>query len=66
MKECLSARFVRTHPTHNPLRFISIVLLSTLPCLFMGLPLYEKYGFIKMEHEMELPENAEKEIDNGH
>ena len=32
----------------------------------MGLPLYEKYGFIKMEHEMELPENTEKEIDNGH
>lgn len=32
----------------------------------MGRPLYEKYGFIKMEHEMELPENTEKEIDNGH
>ena len=32
----------------------------------MRLPLYEKYGFIKMEHEMELPENTEKEIDNGH
>ena len=22
----------------------------------MGRPLYEKYGFVKMEHEMELPE----------
>lgn len=23
----------------------------------MGRPLYERYGFVKMEHEMELPEN---------
>ena len=23
-----------------------------------GRPLYEKYGFIEMKHEMELPENA--------
>ena len=22
----------------------------------MGQPLYEKYGFVKMDHEMELPE----------
>ena len=33
----------------------------------MGRPLYEKYGFIKMEHEMELPPNIgmEKEAEDG-
>ena len=33
----------------------------------MGRPLYEKYGFIKMEHEMELPPNIgmEKEVEEG-
>lgn len=30
----------------------------------MGRPLYEKYGFIKMEHEMELPPNIGMEKDN--
>ena len=33
----------------------------------MGRPLYEKYGFVKMEQEMELPENAGvgEEIEDG-
>lgn len=34
----------------------------------MRCPLYEKYGFVKMEYEMKLPENTgvEEKIEDGH
>ena len=40
----------------------------SLEATAMGRPLYEKYGFVKMEHEMKLPENTgvEEEIEDGH
>lgn len=40
----------------------------SLEATAMGRPLYEKYGFVKMEHEMKLPENtgAEVKIEDGH
>lgn len=32
------------------------ITVISLEATDMGRPLYEKYGFVKMEHEMELPE----------
>lgn len=46
-------------------RHITAILLEATD---MGRPLYEKYGFVKMEHEMELPENTgmEEKIEDGY
>lgn len=44
--------------------YVRNITSISLEATDMGRPLYEKYGFIKMEHEMELPENTgmEKEV----
>lgn len=45
--------FFQVMPTyHNP----SGITVISLEATVMGRPLYEKYGFIKMNNEMELPE----------
>ena len=47
--------------------YVRNITAISLEATDMGRPLYEKYGFIKMEHEMELPENTgmEKEVEDG-
>ena len=40
--------------------YVRNITAISLEATDMGRPLYEKYGFIKMEHEMELPK-----IQNG-
>lgn len=47
--------------------YVRNITAISLEATDMGRPLYEKYEFIKMEHEMELPENTgmEKEVEDG-
>ena len=60
-----------THPDYRrkgiAFKVLDITAIS-LEATAMGRPLYEKYGFVKMEHEMKLPENtgAEVKIEDGH
>ena len=47
--------------------YVRNITAISLEATDMGRPLYEKYEFIKMEHEMELPPNIgmEKEVEEG-